>query len=99
VRDASWDDDRLARSGHELSTVEGEVGFARQDGEALLLVRMDVLGEHAAGHAAPSEPDQLPGAVRRVAVKVIHSPVAGLKKGRKPVTGLSNWGMIIGPWC
>ena len=25
-----------------------------------------------------------------VAVKVIHSPVAGLKKGRKPVTGLST---------
>ncbi|HLN69156.1 MAG TPA: hypothetical protein VK280_18050, partial [Streptosporangiaceae bacterium] len=32
-----------------------------------------------------------------VAVKVIHSPVAGLKKGRKPAAGLSSSGMIIGP--
>ena len=66
------------------------MGFARQDGEALFLQRMDVLGDHAAGDAAPAEADELPVAVFGGAVKVIHSPVAGLKKGRKPVTGLST---------
>jgi hypothetical protein len=35
------------------------VGFARQDGEPLFLVRVDVLGDHAAGHAAPVEADEL----------------------------------------
>ena len=39
VRDARRDDDRLARSGHELLAVEGEAGLACQDGEALLLAR------------------------------------------------------------
>ncbi len=60
VRHAGGDDDRLARSGHMVLAVEGEVGFARQDGEALFLAGMDVLGDHPAGHAAPGEPDQLP---------------------------------------
>ena len=63
VRDAGGDDDRLARSGYALLAVEGEVGFARQDGKALLLAGMDVLGDHAAGHAAPVEADELPVAV------------------------------------
>jgi len=66
-------------------TVEGEPGLAGGDDERLLLVRLDVLGDHPAGHAAPAEPDQMPVAVLTTAVNSIHSPVAGLKKGRKPV--------------
>src|SRR4029077_15711507 len=64
VRDTRGDDDRLAGSGHELRAVEGEAGLARQDGEALFLPGMDVLGDDAAGHAAPGEADELSGAVR-----------------------------------
>ena len=63
VRDAGGDDDRLARSGHELRAVEGEVRFAGQDGEALFLAGVDVLGDHPAGDAAPGEADELPVAV------------------------------------
>ena len=37
--------------------------LARHDGEALLLAGMDVLGDHAAGNAAPGEADQLSVAV------------------------------------
>src|ERR1022692_905103 len=44
VRDAGGDDDRLARSGDVLLAVEGEVGFTRQDDEALFLAGTDVLG-------------------------------------------------------
>jgi len=40
--------------------VEGEVGFACRDDEPLLLVGVDVLGDHAAWHAAPVEADELP---------------------------------------
>ena len=31
-----------------------------------------------------------------MAVYSIHSPVAGLKNGRKPAVGLPAWGMVIG---
>jgi hypothetical protein len=53
VRDTRGDDDRLARSGYARLAVEGEVGFACQDGESLFLVGVDVLGDDAAGDAAP----------------------------------------------
>src|ERR1700683_1724607 len=63
VRDAGGHDDRLARSGYAWLAVKGEVGFSGQDGEAFFLAGMDVLGDHAARHAAPVEADQLPVAV------------------------------------
>jgi hypothetical protein len=63
VRDADGDDDRLSRSGYALLAAQGEVGFSCQDGEAFFLAGMDVLGDHAAGHAAPVEPHQMPVAV------------------------------------
>src|SRR5579863_1337622 len=56
-------DNRVARPGHEFLTVEGEAGFTLGDDEALLLIRVDVLGDHPAWHAAPAEPEQLPVAV------------------------------------
>ncbi len=59
VRDASGHDDRLTRSGHAFLAAQGEVGFARHDGEALLLAGVDVLGDDAAGDVAPLEADEL----------------------------------------
>ena len=56
-------DDRVARSGHEFLTVEGETGLAGGNDETLLLAGMEVLGDQPARHAAPAEPDQLPVAV------------------------------------
>jgi hypothetical protein len=35
------------------------MGLTGNDGEALLLIGMDVLGDDAAGHAAPVESDEL----------------------------------------
>ena len=46
MRDAGRHDDRLASSGYAWLTVEGEVGFAGQDGEPLFLAGVDVLGVH-----------------------------------------------------
>src|SRR5215468_2745366 len=46
-----------------FGAVEGEVGFARQDGELLVLAGVDVLGNRAAGHDAPVEADELSFAV------------------------------------
>ena len=48
VRDATRHDDCLTRFGHALLTAQSGTGPARQGGEALLLVRMDVLGDHPA---------------------------------------------------
>ena len=45
VRDAGRDDDRLAGSGDTVLAAQGEVGFARQDGEPLFLAGVDVLGD------------------------------------------------------
>jgi hypothetical protein len=59
VGHASRDDDGFAGSGYVFLAVEGEVGFAGQDGEALFLAGVDVLGDDAAGHAAPAEADEL----------------------------------------
>src|SRR5215468_12686826 len=63
VRDTCGHDDRLACSGYALFAAQGEVGFTRQDGESLFLAGVDVLGDDAAGHAAPVEADELPVAV------------------------------------
>ena len=60
MRDTGGHDDRLARSGHMFLAVEGEVGLAGQDGEALFLAGVNVLGDNPAADAAPGEPDQLP---------------------------------------
>src|SRR5215472_2914753 len=46
-----------------FGAVEGEVDFARQDGELLVLAGVDVLGDRAAGHDAPVEADELSIAV------------------------------------
>ena len=59
------DDDGIARSGEVLLAVEGEASFASDDGEAFLLVRVDVLGDGPAGHTAPIEAQELAVAVRR----------------------------------
>jgi hypothetical protein len=64
VPDAGGDHDRVARPGDELLAAHGEEGLAAQDDEALLLVRMDVLGDHPAGHAAPAEADQQTASLR-----------------------------------
>ena len=85
MRTPAGHDDRLAGSGQAILTVDGEVGLTCDDGEGLFLVRMDVFGDHATGHAAPGETDQLPVAVLGDLGVLIHSPVAGLKKGRKPL--------------
>ena len=45
--------------------VEGEAGFASDDGEEFLLVRVDVLGDGPAGHTAPVEAHDLAVAVLR----------------------------------
>jgi len=58
-------DERLTRADDALLIAEGEVGFTRDDREALLMVGMDVLGDRAAGHAAPVEADDAAVAVTR----------------------------------
>jgi hypothetical protein len=63
MADAGRDDDRLAGPGHECLAVQGEMGFGRGDDEPFLLAGVDVLGDQAAGHAAPVEADELPVAV------------------------------------
>jgi hypothetical protein len=63
MADAGWDHDRLPGPGHAFLAVQGEVSFSCRDDETLLLAGMDVLGDHAAGHAAPAEADELPVAV------------------------------------
>src|SRR4029077_15493948 len=60
VRDTRGHDDGLARSGDARLAVQGDVCLAGQDGESLFLVGVDLLGDHAAGHAAPVEADELP---------------------------------------
>jgi len=75
VRDTGGYDDGVARSGEVFLTIECEARFSRRDGEALLLMRMDVLRDDATRHAAPLETHE--------------SSVAVLRDGRvlDPLTG------------
>lgn len=59
MTDANGDDERLARADHALLVGKGEVRLAGAYREALLLPRMDVLGDRTAGHAAPVEADDV----------------------------------------
>ena len=100
VRDVGGHDDRLARSGYALLAAQGEVGFARDDGEPLFLVWVDVCSVITPpGTLRQLKRTSWPWLSSAMAVYSIHSPVAGLKKGRKLVVGLSTWCMIIGPSC
>jgi hypothetical protein len=95
VGDAGRDDDGFAGSGDVFLAVEGEVGFARQDGEALLLAGMDVLVITPPGTQRQLKRTSCPRLSAAMAVYWIHSPVAGLKKGRKLVAGVSVCCMTV----
>jgi hypothetical protein len=59
MRDVSRHIKRLARADDTFLPVEGEVRFALGNDEALLLVRVDVLGDRAARSAAPVEAEDV----------------------------------------
>lgn len=59
MTDANGHDEGLARADHASLASEGEVRLAGAYREALLLARMDVLGDRATGHAAPVETDDI----------------------------------------
>jgi hypothetical protein len=99
VGDAGGDDDGLTRRGYAVLAVEGEVGFARDDGESLFLVGWMFSVITPPGTLRQLKRTSCPWLSSAMAVYSIHSPVAGLKKGRKPVTGRSARDMIIGPSC
>src|SRR5215472_501186 len=68
-----------------FGAVEGEVDFARQDGELLVLAGVDVLGDRPAGHDAPVEADELPVAV--VGDGGVGDPLAGGRVEEGPEAG------------
>lgn len=59
VRNPRRNDNRLTGFGDEFSPVEGEAGFAGDNGEAFFLLRVDVLGDDAPGHSAPVEAHEI----------------------------------------
>src|SRR6201988_2332774 len=63
MTDTDGNNDRLTRTDDALLAVDGEVRFAGGDDEALLLVRVEMLGDRAAGHAAPVEANEVLTAV------------------------------------
>lgn len=73
--------------GRAVLTAEGEAGFARHHDETPILARMDMLGDHAAGHAAAVEADELSVAVLGDG-GVLDPPGGGVEKGRKLVMWL-----------
>jgi hypothetical protein len=66
-----------------LSAVDGEKGLAGCDGEALFLVRVDVFGDHAAGHASPGEAGQLAAGRLGGVGELDELAGGGLKNSRK----------------
>jgi hypothetical protein len=85
MADAGWHHNRLSRLGRRLLTGDDEAGRAGHDAEAFLLEGVDVFADNAAGHAAPLKRTSSPPLSGRWHVYSIHSPVAGLKKGRNLV--------------
>jgi len=49
----------LTGSGKVLFTIESKAGFPCCNSEALLLVRVDVFGDHTTGHTPPVEAHEL----------------------------------------
>jgi hypothetical protein len=87
VGDAGGDGDGLTRCRYAVLAVEGAVGLARDDGEALFLAGWMCSVITPPGTLRQVKRTSCPWLSSARAVQVIHSPVAGLKKGRKPVRG------------
>ena len=81
-------DDRFARPSHATIAVQGEVRLTLFDRETFLLMGMDVLGDHATGHAAPAEPEVRPVVV--LGQGRVLDPLAGgrIEEGSEPRRGV-----------
>ena len=82
----------VTRDDVQFHAVEREMGFARGDREALLLVGMEVLGDLTAGHAGPVEAHHL--AIALLACSRVLDPLPGGSVEERPKPAGSNWGTV-----